>query len=87
MRKKQLLFILILLLVVTISASFFLTRETKPSADTRVILDHTSKTYIAPTCFEDAEATNFLSETTLQEAYELNYQPHSACTENALKSE
>ncbi|QUW20942.1 hypothetical protein JSQ81_14105 [Sporosarcina sp. Marseille-Q4063] len=86
--KKWLWLILIILLfstVVLISA--FIPRETRPSAGTRIILEHTYKTYIAPVCFEESDPTNFLEEATLQEAENLNYPPHSPCTEKALESE
>ncbi len=62
-------------------------RETVPSEDTRVILEHTYQTYIAPICFEESDPTNFLEEATLQKAESLNYPPHSPCTEKALESE
>lgn|SRR5690625_1646772 len=61
--------------------------EVKPSLDTRVILEHNEETYIAPICFEEAEASNYIEETTLERAQELNYAPHSACTEEALEGE
>ncbi|MEC1177949.1 hypothetical protein P9B03_05585 [Metasolibacillus meyeri] len=86
-KKSRRLILFTVLMIVIIFASFIIPRETKPSADTRVILEHTFKTYIAPQCFEDANATNFLEESTLGEAQKLNYASDSACTDEALKSE
>lgn len=60
--------------------------QVKPYDDTRILLEHTHKTYIAPPCFEQAKTTNNLVETTLKEAKETNYKPESQCTEQALQS-
>ena len=89
MQKKisKLFILLSLLIIVTILISLFITRETLPSSDTRIILEHTYKSYIAPVCFEESNATNFLEDSTLQKAQDLNYKPHNSCTENALKAE
>ncbi|KRG13969.1 hypothetical protein ACA30_13685 [Virgibacillus soli] len=86
MKKKKNKLLGVLMGVVFFS-SFFIPKETKPSPSTRVILENTYKTYIAPVCFEQSNATNWIEETTLQKAKELNYTPHSSCTENALKPE
>lgn len=80
--KKTAFIVIIIIVMLAISLLTF--RETKPSADTRIILEHTHKTYIAPTCFEDSNPTNFLQESTLEEAQSLNYEPHSTCTKEAL---
>ncbi|KHF41777.1 hypothetical protein [Halalkalibacter okhensis] len=53
--------------------------------DTRVILDHTNKVYSAPACFDQADLTNNLEETTLKFAQELEYVSESSCTEEQLK--
>lgn len=79
--------IVTVLLGLVILTSFFISRTVQPSLDTRVVLEHTYKTYIAPSCFETAEATNFLEESTLGNAQTLDYKPHSACTEDALEAE
>lgn len=86
--KKSLWFTLIIFLFCTVLLiGLFIPRETHPSGDTRIILEHTYKTYVAPVCFEESDPTNFLEESTLQKAESLNYDPHSPCTENALESE
>lgn len=85
--KSILLIVLPILIVLLVFVGFFIPRVTLPSADTRVILEHTYKTYIVPSCFEESDATNFLEESTLQKAQELLYKPHSSCTEDALKGE
>ncbi|MCG7336153.1 hypothetical protein MHZ95_12850 [Sporosarcina sp. ACRSM] len=88
LKNKALLFILIILVFgIIVLIGLLVPKETHPSSDTRVILDHTYKTYIAPVCFEESDPTNFLQESTLEEAENLQYAPHSPCTENALKSE
>lgn len=78
---------IVALIIVFVLIGMLVPRETHPSDDTRVILDHTYHTYIAPVCFEDSNPTNFLEEATLQKAESLNYPPHSPCTEKALESE
>lgn len=57
----------------------------QPAGDARIILDHTLRVYIAPPCFEQAEATNYLTETTWDEARESGYRPESDCTADKLK--
>lgn len=64
----------------------FIPRENAPPPSTRVVLEHTYRTYIAPSCFQGADATNFLEESTLQHAKDLNYPPHSECTEAAFEN-
>jgi hypothetical protein len=63
----------------------FMPRDNQPPPQTRVILEHSHRTYIAYSCFEESNATNFLEEATLQEARELNYPAESACTEKAFQ--
>lgn len=63
----------------------FVPRENVPPPNTRVVLEHTFQTYIAPSCFQEADATNYLEESTLQKAQELNYPPHSDCTSKAFE--
>lgn len=60
-------------------------RDNEPPAKTRVILEHSHRTYIAYSCFEESDPTNFLEESTLQEAQDLNYPAESACTEKAFE--
>lgn len=87
MSKNRLLIYVLMLIAILIIVSFFIPREIKPSADTRIILEHTYKTYIAPPCFEQAEATNYLQDSTLEDAQNLNYEPHDSCTEDELANE
>lgn len=61
--------------------------DTPPSNDTRIILEHTYETYIAPPCFEQSDATNFLEESTLEHAEDIGYELHDVCTEDELKEE
>lgn|SRR5690606_6599777 len=86
MSKK--LFVLVpIIIIAVVLISLFIPRDTQPASDTRVILEHTHKTYIAPMCFEGSNATNFIAESTLEEAHSLSYNPHNSCTEDALTAE
>lgn len=87
MRKKRTGLKITLIISLLILASYFIPRETTPSSDTRVILEHTKGTYIAPHCFEESDPTNYLGDGTLGEAIELKYKIDSPCTEVALKGE
>ncbi len=59
----------------------------EPDQDSRVILDHTLNVYSAPSCFDQAELTNNLEETTLAVASENDFEPESECTEEAFRGE
>lgn len=85
--KKNLWVFLIGFVGLFILASFFISKAVQPSPDTRVVLDHTYRTFIAPSCFETADATNFLEESTLGNAQTKDYTPHTSCTEEALEAE
>ncbi|WP_096201111.1 hypothetical protein [Bacillus sp. FJAT-45350] len=63
--------------------------QTTPTApdNTRIIIDHTKKVYASPPCFDQAELTNFLEETTLAHAKAIGYEPESACTSDSLVAE
>ena len=69
-----------------IIGAFIKTTDIAPS-HARIIVDHTPQTYIAPPCFNDADATNDLEDTTLERAVELGYKPESECTESAIVGE
>lgn len=77
----------IIIVIGLLIAGFVIPREIKPSDSTRIILEHTEKTYIAPACFEESNPSNFLEDSTLEEAYSLNYDSHSSCTVDELESE
>ena len=87
MNMKRLLTLSIVLIAGLIIIGFIVPVETKPSDSTRVILEHHQKTYITPTCFEASNPSNFIEDSTLGQANELDYKPHSSCTEDALESE
>lgn len=76
------LIVALILLIIVAVAAFTLLKD-DPS-NSRVILDHTHKTYIAPSCFEESDPTNSIEESTFEEAEELGYSPHSACTVEVL---
>ncbi|MGM8211353.1 hypothetical protein ACLIBH_01030 [Virgibacillus sp. W0430] len=84
---KQKLLIGFLLILVIVVAFFFVKKETNPDADTRVILEHTYSTYIAPPCFEQSNATNHIADGTLGEAIDLNYKANDTCSKEALAGE
>lgn len=69
----------ILMMVIPISVS--------PPGDTRVITEKTYQFYVTPVCFEAAEVTNNIGETTLDRAIELGYSPDSECTVQSLEKE
>src|SRR5699024_11621096 len=85
MNAGRLIKFIVIVGILCLIISFFIPKETKPSDSTRVILDHHVETYIAPICFEEANASNFLDETTLKQAQEMNYEANSDCTKEALK--
>ncbi|WP_373895867.1 hypothetical protein ACUL41_11245 [Virgibacillus natechei] len=88
MKKKTWIVVLVLILIgVILITGFIIPKETHPSADTRIILEHTKSTYIAPSCFEQSNPTNYLEDAQLQDAEDLNYEANGACTENAFESE
>lgn len=87
MRKYKLLITLLVLIGVIFISSFVIKRETNPSPDTRIILEHTYQTYIAPRCFQQSNPTNYLQDSTLEEANRLQYPPHDSCTEQEMKGE
>ncbi len=74
-----------IILVLVIVALFFVNFPVGPPPNTRIILEHTYKTYISPPCYEQAQKTNNLAEETLQKAKLLNYKPESSCTEKSLQ--
>ena len=84
MKKKNIWMLIGVLAVAAFLIFLFVPRENVPPPSTRVVLEHTYRTYIAPSCFQGADATNFLEESTLQHAEELEYPPHSDCTAEAF---
>lgn len=87
MSKMKLLTFLTMVVVILIIVSFFIPKETKPSPDTRIILEHNYHTYIAPKCYQQSNPTNYIQDSTLEGARDLNYDPHDSCTVEALESE
>jgi len=71
--------------LVVLIGLFTIKIDVVPSNDTRIILEHTYKTYISPPCYEQAQKTNHLEETTLSNAKQTGYKPESICTEQSLK--
>ncbi|MFC3771727.1 hypothetical protein [Paenibacillus sp. GCM10012303] len=57
----------------------------QPPGNTRMILDHTHKVYVAPPCFNGAVLTNYLTETTWNKVIEKGYRPESACTAEKME--
>ncbi|MDN3428059.1 hypothetical protein QL992_04215 [Microbacterium sp. APC 3898] len=85
MKRRKIWIVVLLLAAAVLLLLFFMPRENVPAPESRVILEHSFRTYIAPSCFEEADATNFLEESTLAKAQELEYPPHSSCTEEAFE--
>jgi hypothetical protein len=78
MKKGTLIWIMIASVLIIIGLIIPVT--VMPSDDTRVIIDHTKQMYSAPACFDQADFTNNLEETTFGYAKELEYASESSCT-------
>lgn len=85
MNKTKIWVAVAILAAVAFLIFIFVPRENVPPPNTRIVLEHTFRTYIAPSCFQEADATNFLEESTLEHAEELGYPPHSDCTVDAFE--
>lgn len=85
MNNKKLWLWLAVLGVAVVLALLLLPRNNTPSPNTRVVLEHTHRAYIAPSCFEVSDPTNFIEDGTLKKAEELGYPPFSECTEKAFE--
>ncbi|CAM5777884.1 MULTISPECIES: hypothetical protein [Brevibacillus] len=72
-------------LAAVVLAANFTKITAAPPDDTRMILEHTHRTYISPPCYEQAQKTNHIAESTLGEARTHSYSPESACTEQSLQ--
>ncbi|MGY4689705.1 hypothetical protein [Salibacterium sp. K-3] len=73
------------LLVVLVLSGFVIPIQLQAPTNVRVILDHTNQVYVTPPCFNDAELSNFLEESTYGEALQEEYEPESLCTSRSLK--
>ena len=63
--SKTKLFTLIAVLISTlILISFLIPKETRLSPETRIILEHTYHTYIAPGCYQHSNPTNYIQDST-----------------------
>jgi hypothetical protein len=85
MKNKKIWIAVAILATAALIALMFMPRDNEPSPNARVVLEHTHRTYIAPSCFDEADATNFLEDATLGDAEELGYPPHSECTEKSFQ--
>lgn len=79
--------ILLVLASALLILGFIIPVTVEPSADTRIIIDHTKEVYSTPACFDQADLTNNLEETTLGHAEELAYASESDCTTSELQAE
>jgi len=84
---KKIIFGILGLLIAVVIASLIIPGEVTPPKDTRVILEYTEKTYIAPSCFEQSGASNNIGEEDLAAAEEKEYSPHDSCTEKYFEKE
>lgn len=85
MTKKRWILLSVLIISIGFLIIFFLPRDNGPSLTSRVVLEHTYQTYIAPSCFEQENPTNFLEDATLADAEQLGYPPNSDCTREAFE--
>lgn len=84
---KKIVFGILGLLIIVVIASLIIPGEAAPPKDTRVILEYTEKTYIAPSCFEQSGASNNIGEEDLEAAEEEEYSPHDSCTKEYFEKE
>ncbi|GAB4074215.1 hypothetical protein GCM10028778_17180 [Barrientosiimonas marina] len=84
--KQRTILLIAGLIVIAIALMLVIPRQTAPSSDTRIVLEHSKQTYIAPPCFEQADPSNNLEDATLDEAKEQNYEANGSCTKEALNS-
>ncbi|MFD3257872.1 hypothetical protein ACE3MQ_04585 [Paenibacillus lentus] len=66
---------------------FFIPINASPSGQTRMILDHSLHVYVSPPCFNEAQVTNNIAESTLSKARELQYEAEAKCTTDSLMSQ
>lgn len=85
MNKKKLWALAAGLGAAALIALLLMPRENNPSPNSRVVLEHTHRAYIAPSCFEVSNPTNFIEDGTLERAEEIGYPPINDCTEKAFK--
>lgn len=78
---------LVLVILVAIILIGLLVPVTVVPSDSRVILDHTYNVYSAPACYDQANLTNNLEESTLRFANELGYESESSCTDDEFQGE
>ncbi|RSL31128.1 hypothetical protein D7Z54_22710 [Salibacterium salarium] len=76
-----------ILLAAIIISGFFIPIQLSAPPDVRTIVDHTNQEYVSPPCFNDAELSNYLQESYLGEAQQLDYKAESECTTNSLVEE
>src|SRR5699024_2810964 len=86
-REMKVFLRIIIPVIIVVSILLIVPKEIHPPGDNRVILEHTYSTYIVPSCFETAEATNYLEESTVSHAQDIDYDPHSECTEKYMEPE
>lgn len=87
MKIRRLITLLIAAICGLLIVGFIIPTELDPPKTMRVILEHNEEAFIVPACFEASNPSNFLEESTLEYAEEINYPPLTQCTEDALKSE
>ncbi|SDG94189.1 hypothetical protein SAMN05192534_10187 [Alteribacillus persepolensis] len=73
--------------IVLITAGLFIPIQLEAPPDARTIVDHNTRVYVTPPCFNQADMTNYLQETDYSEAKELGYEPESSCTVETLVEE
>ncbi|WP_088102394.1 hypothetical protein [Halalkalibacter urbisdiaboli] len=83
MKKGTLFFVSLAVFLVVLG--FSIQTTVFPAENSRVIVDHTLDVYTSPKCFDQANLTNNLEETTWKAAKEMNYPPESECTMAAFE--
>jgi hypothetical protein len=74
------------IITVIVLAVLLLPLVDKTSGTTRVIVDHTNKEIVAPSCYDQADLTNWIDEMSFGNAlHELEYDIRDECSKEYLK--
>lgn len=80
--KKGIIGLVVVLIIVVLS--FVIQISAEAPSNTRLIIDNMHKVYVSPPCFDAADLTNYIEESTLEQAQKINYAPEGKCTEESL---
>jgi len=84
---KKILYTIAGVFIIILIVTLFIPGKTSPPDHTRVILEYTHNSYIAPPCFEQSDATNNIGEDDYAAAQEMDLQAHDSCTKGEMEAE